>query len=115
MGTDGKMHIDYYRGTFNRALYFEFPRIRANIDFISPEAAAKLTSQIKDQAERILDSQVNASHTPKTTIQSDQMIARFYNILKSQMEQYGGRVTKVNNYGNGIIIKPYSKTILPCY
>lgn len=115
MGTDGKMHIDYYRGTFNRPLYFEFPRIRANGDFLSPEAAARLTAEIKDRAEEILESQVNASPTPQTTIQSDQMIERFYNILKAQMEQYGGRVTKVNNYGNGIIIKPYSKTILPCY
>ena len=115
IGTDGKMHIDYYRGTFTRPLYFEFPRIRSNGDFISPEMAAKLTAQIKDEAERILDSQVNASPTPKTTLESDQMIDRFFNILKYQMQQYGGRVTKVNNYGNGIIIKPYSKTVIPCY
>lgn len=115
MGTDGKMHISYYRGTFTRPLYFEFPRIRDNGDFISPEAAAKLTAQIKDEAERILDSQVNASPTPKTALQSDQMIDRFFNILKYQMQQYGGRVTKVNNYGNGVVVKPYSKTIIPCY
>ncbi|MGK6353076.1 hypothetical protein [Parapedobacter sp. DT-150] len=108
------LKIEYYRGTFTKTLYFEFPRVRANGSIISEKEAARLTAQIKDVAEEILESHVEASPPPKNTFESNAMIDRFYNILQSKMAEHGGRVSKTNHYGTSKI-KDYSKSVVPCY
>ncbi|NHA07720.1 hypothetical protein G7092_28225 [Mucilaginibacter sp. HC2] len=104
------LHVDYYRGTFSKVLYFEFPRIRANGEVISAGKAAQLTARAKDAAEEILESQVESSRPPSTNTESQAMLTRYYNLLKNEIQAYGGRVSYNNNYGT-VSVRSYTKSL----
>jgi hypothetical protein len=108
--TGSTLHVDYFRGTFTRPIYFEFPQTRADGSTISPSEAARFTALAKDAAEEILESQVESSPPPSTNAEVQLMLNRYYNILKTKVEVYGGRVTYYNNYGTSSL-RAYSKTV----
>jgi hypothetical protein len=105
----------YVVGSFTKNLYFEFPRIRANGTVISACDAAKATALAKDQAENILESQIESSPPALSPVQITALRGRFMRILSAKMEEYGGRVNTTNNYPNAAMtIQSYSKTITAC-
>jgi hypothetical protein len=104
------LHANYWMGLFTKTVYFEFPATRADGSRIPASEAARLTAAAKDAAEEILESQVESSPPPSTDLQTQLMINRFFNILKSRVEAFGGRVTYRNNYG-ATSIRPYTKVL----
>lgn len=106
------IHIEYVRMHYDKNLYFEFPRTRADGTFISASEAARLTAQAKDAAEDIFESQVESS-PPPTGPAVEIFLNRYLNILKAAMERLGGRATYRNNYGT-YSVRPYTKGIGGC-
>ncbi|OOG18181.1 hypothetical protein BWD42_13010 [Sphingobacterium sp. CZ-UAM] len=106
----GQVQVDYFRATFDRTVYFEFPRMRDNDDMITARAAAILTAELKDRAENALESQIENSPPPKNGVELELLFKRFMGILNYEMKTVGGRVTFKNNY-NTTSIREYSKSI----
>jgi hypothetical protein len=111
--SQNKLEVDYFRGTFDQTIYFEFPKTRIDGSIITSAEAARLTALAKDNAEDILESQVEASPPPSNNTEAMVMLNRFMNILKSQVQNFGGRVTTKNNY-NTRSVRNYSKGIGGC-
>ncbi|MBT2621873.1 hypothetical protein [Chryseobacterium sp. ISL-6] len=105
----------YVMGRFTNKIYFEFPKVRLNGQSYTACEAAKLTAQAKDEAEDILESQIESS--PPSLEETGILLikARFLNILKSKIQAYGGRVMQSNQWPTATIsTKSYSKTTGEC-
>ncbi|MGE8431513.1 hypothetical protein [Chryseobacterium joostei] len=105
----GRIRFDYFKATFEKTLYFEYPRERENGDMITPREAAIATAKLKDYAEEILESQINNSPPPTNGVELELLLRRYMGILSTQMHAIGGRVTLRNNYKT-TSIREYSKT-----
>jgi len=111
-GADATIYINYVQLKFGKTIYFEFPRTRVDGEVISPGLAAMLSATAKDAAEEILESQIESSPPPTSGLQTEQLLNRFLNILKTEISYYGGRVTYQNNYQTpATAVRPYTKTV----
>ncbi|MGG7466679.1 MULTISPECIES: hypothetical protein [Bacteroidota] len=106
----GQVQFDYYKATFEKIVYFEFPRKRKDGTFINAREAAIASAKAKDYAEEILESQIENSPPPNNGVELELLLRRYMGILSSQMQLHGGRVTFRNNYQTSSV-KSYSKTV----
>ncbi|WP_229704718.1 hypothetical protein, partial [Mucilaginibacter phyllosphaerae] len=111
--SQGKLEIDYFRAIYSKTIYFEFPKKRVDGTIITSSEAARLTALAKDNAEEILESQVESSPPPQSNTETQIMLNRYLNILRNQIQSYGGRITTNNNYGT-TSVRTYTKGIGGC-
>lgn len=107
--------LQYVRIGFDKTLYFEFPKIRADGSVITANEAARLTAFAKDAEEEITESQLESSPPPTSGAPTESVLNRFLNILKFRYKLLVDELLTKNNYGTPpSAVKSYTKAIGGC-